>query len=314
MDVMNKRSLNTSVAVLMLAIAGPALAAPEVSVSASAGYRVDSLTWNSAGGGVNVLSELAWTDLSSVETTFDFNFNWGGLYLGGDIGYGAIVDGLSVDSTFGQSDRIGESARIYADTVGSVVDLSGYVGYASLIRTVGHSKTYIMPMLGYDYRIQKLSDTGGFDYLAGTAVSGLDRRYDAYWGGVWAGLSVWEKDNALGLTIRADFSVHAGTYYGVGDWNLRQEYQNPVSFEHWGDSTGARFALAANYELGEKTDFIFGFSHSVWEVSGGSERIFLSGLDASGVSLGSASTAADTPLNKVEWNSTAVNIGIEYFF
>ena len=314
MDVMKKRSLNTSVAVLMLAVAGPVLAVPEVSVSASAGYRADNLTWNSASDSVNVSSELNWSDLSAAEVIFDFNFNWGGLYVGGDIGYGAVIDGLSRDSTFGQNDRLGESSRTYSDTGGSVYDLSAYLGYALNIRTAGNSKTYLMPMLGYDFHVQNLNDTNGFDYQADAALGGLDRTYETEWGGLWAGFSVWEKDNALGLTIRADFSVHDGTYYGVADWNLNQEYQHPISFEHWGDSTGARFALTSNYELSEKTDLIFGFSYSTWEVSQGSERVFLSGLDANGVSTGPASTAADTSLNKVEWTSTSVNIGVEYYF
>src|SRR4030042_680600 len=85
-------------------------------ISLSTGYRVDDLSWNIAGNlygsNPNVLSDLTWSDLETLQATVSGRAlvnEW--LYLRGSFGYGWTFSGDNLDSDFSGNDRTQEYSR-----------------------------------------------------------------------------------------------------------------------------------------------------------------------------------------------------------
>jgi hypothetical protein len=106
---------------VMLSTAAPTMgdSAGVGNFTLEAGYRLDELDWNIAGGikGPNIISELEWEDLEiyQMRGSGRFDFEKGNapfaLRLKGSLAYGWIVDGENQDSDFKGNNRTLEYSR-----------------------------------------------------------------------------------------------------------------------------------------------------------------------------------------------------------
>ena len=281
-------------------------------VSLSTGYRVDDLSWNIAGniGGSNpnVLSELTWSDLETLQATVSGRAlvnEW--LYLRGSLGYGWTFSGDNLDSDFSGNDRTQEYSRSSnsADD-GRVLDAAIGIGYQFSFLS---GRFRLSPLLGYSYSAQNLTLKDGVQVIATTLstppagpVRGLDSTYDASWLGPWLGI-----DLSFQITERValfgSLEYHWAAFDAQGNLNLRNDLDHPRSFEHDADGKGFLITLGTEYLLNGPWSLNMAFSYQKWSADPGLDRLYY----ANG-------SIAETRLNEVNWDSYALMLGLVYRF
>lgn len=282
----------------------------ETSLTVSQGIRVDNFDWNIAGNiygtDPNILSELTWSDITIIQTkahgrlTITDKF-----YVKYSLGYGRIIDGDNQDSDYDGYNRTDEYSRSNnsADD-GNVMDISAGLGYQLRPKS---DRFAITPLIGLSYHEQNFIMTDGYqtidesDGLIGP-FPGLNSKYDARWMGPWLGvdlsLKIINKVNLSGA-----IELHLADYEGVGDWNLREKWQHPKSFEHFANGYGMLIAAAIDYIFNEHWNIGIITSYQDWSTHRGISRTYLS----NGVVLG-------TRFNEANWNSLTAEAGITYRF
>jgi outer membrane protease len=277
------------------------------------GYRRDRLHWSIAAldGSPNILSELRWDEVESLELAGELRWsNPSNLYLRACGAVGWIVDGDNRDSDYLGDDRTLEFSRSYADTDGSVMDGSIGVGYRFDLPlfSVG-DRFHLMPLAGYSYHAQNLEDTDGRQVVAAYGFpmplgpfGGLDSSYDAYWHGPWLGF-----DFDLGLSERhhltGSLEYHWADYRAEADWNLREDFQHPVSFRHKADGEGVMASIGYRYRPQNRWFLELDVHYRNMSADAGEDKTWFS----DGSSL-------ETRLNEVEWESWSVDIGLGFLF
>lgn len=283
-------------------------------VSVSAGYRVDSLNWsiagNSAGGNPNILSELSWKNLESAQIGIESDISFDEeIYIRSYINYGYIFDGEVQDSDYNGDNRSGEFSRSVNDSNGDYVgDASVGIGYEiwTIDSSVGRNLR-IIPILGYSFSRQSLAMSNGFQVVpASGAFSGLDSSYQADWYGPWVGVDLWlESSDEDYMILRMEY--HRADYYAEANWNLRPEFQHPVSFEH--DTTGTGYVISLGWHHTPKYEWQYSvrLDYQRWQADAGLDRVFFSDPVVAQAACGN-NVQCDTQLNGVNWRSFALSV------
>jgi hypothetical protein len=292
------------------------------------GYRRDELDWSIAGRlfdytqhsdvAVNVLSELTWRDLDiyqvglSNETLFADHF-----FFRLAFSQGTIYDGENQDSDYKGNNRTEEWSRSNnsADE-GEVRDMSVATGYRFKLFKKRISLT---PLLGYSYHEQNLVMTDGYQTVSEPdtdlhlnppdvgAFDNLDSSYDARWRGPWLGVDTCYTLKlprpSLIMAFGLGLEYHWVDYSASADWNLRSDLAHPESFEH--EAAGTGFVVAAKWRC--QFPFNLGlslrFNYQDWSTNAGTDRVYLS-----------SGLADETRLNKVNWTSQSLLLGVDYAF
>ncbi|MCG6908790.1 MAG: autotransporter outer membrane beta-barrel domain-containing protein [Deltaproteobacteria bacterium] len=279
--------------------------------------RRDALDWNIAGQkdgtNPNVLSELTWDDLVVYELSLGFStLIKKRIRFKGYLNYGRIVDGENQDSDYQADDRREEFSRSNNDAGdGSTFDVSLGAGYALQL---GTEVITFIPMAGLSLHRQNLTMTDGYQTITwdqGPSLgpfSGLDSSYEAQWWGPWIGLDV-TLDIDTGWKALPQVFPHAGVeyhwaeYYAQADWNLRDDFEHPKSFEHDARGTGVRMMVGIGTQFNENWSMEFGYAQQRWSATDGIDRVFFSD-----------GTRAETRLNEVNWKSHSLSIAVRYRF
>ncbi|MBV1914267.1 MAG: hypothetical protein KUG72_02715 [Pseudomonadales bacterium] len=281
----------------------------ESEVSFRVGYRVDQLDWNIASdpSGThtpNILSELTWDDIESVELQFDFSGKLASqFYYHLDLSIAGIRKGKNQDSDYHGNNRTLEFSRSNNNASdGYLGDISGAIGYPIQLDEDGKKRFRLTPLLGYSYHRQNFSITDGEQTLASAGtpplgpIAGLDSSYEAEWYGPWFGFEL-AFVLAPGVNLDIQFEHHVGEYLGVGNWNLREDFQHPRSFEHIADSSGNSLFLSLVIDRGWL--WIVSAQFQKWQTDAGTDRIFFSD-----------DTSVTTRLNEVNWQSNSLSFGV----
>jgi len=285
----------------------------ETDFTLSAGYRVDDLDWNIAGNingnSPNVLSELTWDDVESYQVKLQGNIVWPNIIaLRGYANYGWIFDGDNQDSDYLGNNRTLEFSRSNNSTDDdNVWDASIAIGYPFRFgQTVLGTLT---PLLGYSYHEQNLNITDGDQTIPNLGpFPGLDSSYDTEWYGPWIGFDLRFK--ALEITTFAHrfetyftYEYHWADYYAEANWNLRDDFAHPKSFEHDADGTGWKIGAGFNLWLHRNWALNFNYDYQDWSTDGGTDKVFFSD-----------GRTEVTRLNEVNWTSYALSLGVSLRF
>ncbi len=276
------------------------------------GYRHDNLDWNiagnSSGTNPNVLSELEWSDLDIIQVKLQGRAVVSGkFYLRGQVDYGWIRDGENRDSDYNGDNRTDEFSRSVNLTEDDQVwDASLGLGW---VVTFGTDYCRLAPMVGYSIHKQNLRITNGYQVIpAAGSFSGLNSTYQARWNGPWIGCDLIfntpaqrKKGRDARLLLTAEY--HWVDYYAQADWNLRDDFQHPKSFEH--ETVGSGMVLGIQWLLGFKSnwDFSLAGQYQLWQTDSGVDRVFMTD-----------GTRPETMLNEVNWESFELMVGINYRF
>lgn len=295
---------------LLMAASSVAVADSEVSMALDLGYRQDKLTWNIAGAGVNILSELKWTDMAIFQPRLRLSARSDALQLMASFSAGTVQSGDNQDSDYLFSDRQGEFSRSNNRAGGTMQDGSIGVGYRFEATGAEGRRVYFMPTAGISIHEQALTMSNGVQTVSTAGetpplgpIAGLNSRYDAHWHGGWVGASFIGEEADSGWRLSLDIAAHAMQYRAEADWNLRDDFLHPVSFTHEANGGGLTLALNSMRPLGAGLAWLMGFEYGQWRTASGVDTVFLSD--------GSYSR---TRLNRVEWQSMVISTGLAWRF
>ena len=270
------------------------------------GYSQDFLQWSIAStpsGTVtpNILSELTWRNLEIIQTYAGVESYLGSnqrLAFIGHISYGSIYRGDNQDSDYNGDNRTGEFSRSNnSSDEGSTSSISLALGYDFF----ENSEFSLMPMLGYAENRQNLKMTNGFQTIpANGAFAGLNSSYDAKWSGPWLGFKLGNRGD---IRFYLDYRAHFVDYVGLADWNLRSDFQHPVSFRHDANGFGQTLQLGLVFDVNETIALGMNYTYQDWQTDPGVDTIYFSN--------GAVGT---TRLNEVVWTSDIYNFTIEVSF
>lgn len=271
------------------------------------GQRTDALRWNIAsditGEAVpNILSELTWEDVQSKQLTLAAQLtDIEGPQLRVAATYGWIYQGDNQDSDYIGDDRTQEFSRSNNDAAGDEVwDASLAFGYR--LRLAGNA-IYLTPLLGFSHHAQDLRMSDGNQTIPDDGpFSGLDSTYQTEWSGVWLGLELEAK---IAPHVRSYWraEVHKADYNAEANWNLRDDFNHPKSFEHKADGRGIVLSTGFYLPAPRRWSIKLSLDYQHWITDPGTDRVFF----ADG-------TTSTTRLNEVEWSSWSASAGIQLQF
>lgn len=289
----------------------------ETIFSLDMGLRRDNLDWsiagNTSGTSPNILSELEWSDVDSYQLALKNRTRVGRhLYFRSYFNYAVIQRGRLRDSDYAGNDRTAEYSRSISQTSDDQLwDFSFGAGYPFVF--LG-GRLMVAPLLGASVHKQNFRMTDGnqvVTWLRGPDLGpfqGLNSTYKARWEGVWGGCDLryrmtpnWKKTinpMELGLSVE----LHQARYTAEANWNLRNDLQHPVSFEH--DADGIGYILAGEWliHLAPRWGLDFQINYQRWTTDSGTDRVyFIDGVSA-------------TRLNEVNWDSRSLLLGVTYTF
>ena len=284
------------------------------SLAVENGYRADELSWSIAGtiGGnnPNILSELTWSNLESYHIRGEGVFEAKKIfYLRGAYDYGWIFDGENQDSDYNADDRRAEFSRSNNKSKeGKLQDATLGIGYP--FNPVGGGSEYdlrFIPLVGYSYHQQDLRITDGSQTIPPTGpFYGLDSEYKAYWRGPWIGFDLEIKPRKK-WKVFGSFEYHWYRYRGEARWNLRKDFQQPLSFRHDTTGQGVYGSAGLAYLASKHWSFYLKAEAIDFSTESGLDKVYA-------IITGGNQTTSDTQLNVVNWESWAVNAGAKYEF
>jgi hypothetical protein len=285
----------------------------ETDFTFNAGYRVDNLDWNIAGNdngnNPNVLSELTWDDVESYQVKFQGSVVWPNIIaIRGYANYGWIFDGDNQDSDYWEDNRTLEFSRSNNSTDDdNVWDASLAIGYP--IRFGQTVLGTLTPLLGYSYHEQNLNITDGHQTIPNLGpFPGLDSSYDTEWYGPWIGFDLRFKAKEITTFAHrfetyVTYEYHWADYYAEANWNLREVFAHPKSFEHDADGNGWKIGAGFNLWFHRNWALNFNYDYQDWSTDGGTDKVFFSD-----------GRTEVTRLNEVNWTSYALSLGVSLRF
>ncbi|MFC1875864.1 hypothetical protein ACFL2E_01115 [Thermodesulfobacteriota bacterium] len=288
-----------------------------IEIETGYGYRRDHFDWNIAGdlqgNNPNVLSELTWKDLLIHEVHLGLRANLKKSFvLKGSINYGVIVSGDNRDSDYSADNREMEFSRSINETdKGHTLDAQLGAGYR--FRLISESLS-VIPLAGYSYHRQYLTMTDGnqtITWIGGSPLGpfeGLDSSYDAEWQGPWVGIEMILETEKFTKTLPpisfyAAWEYHRADYYAEANWNLRDDFMHPKSFEHEADGIGMVTSLGVCIRLSDRWSVTLEYETEEWSTERGVDRVFLEN-----------NSIIETRLNEVNWHSDVIRFGCSVHF
>ena len=284
----------------------------------TAGYRTDKLNWHIAGNlqgtAPDVLSELTWTGLEIFELKLANRTVVGKrFHLRGHLDYGTVISGDNRDSDYAGDNRTQEFSRSLNGVNGHNV-WDGSVGAGPGFAFFESSLT-ICPMIGYAVSEQDLNIVDGnqvFTAPPATTPTGpfesLDSRYQTRWTGPWVGLDLlfsapWTQGPFTAVDVRFTGEYHRLGYDAEANWNLRSDFNHPVSFVHEADGEG--FAAGAAIRLAMQHRWGIHVGMQLREMTAGN------GVDRTFYADGSV---VETRLTDVRWRTFSLQAGLSCRF
>lgn len=268
-------------------------------IALKSGYQQESLHWsiagNSNGSSPNILSELRWKNLGAISSGINASWKiWRGLTLSGSYTTTFTISGNVSDMDYTADNRTAVSyAENFAADKGSTASGSACLGY-ELKSSSGISFT---PALGYviNRDLLYLTDhTGRFP--------ALNSSYKTNWKGLFislnAGIAL-----APRLKVSTRFTYNQVNYRATGDWNLRTQFEQPVSYRHRALAYGLEASAELTYALCKNLSVEAGSACSFWQTGNGTDQLYLSN-----------GSTDHTQLNQVLKSCYQLNAGLKLQF
>lgn len=288
----------------------------ELDVNAGIGFYQGELQWSIASdisGTVtpNILSELTYADIEyeTFETDGTLRFNRGflsGFQLEAYFLAGEASGGRNQDSDYDGDNRTQEYSRSYSEAKGSeITRVESIIGY----RIKLSENLTIIPKMAYAYNEQHLKMTRGVQVIdtrthalsLGPFDGNLNSTYTAEWEGLWFGGALqWRVPKHL---LSLELQAHWLDYYAEANWNLRDDFAHPVSFAHWSEASGFRWALQYQYYFHTRFSAWLNISGESFEADPGRDVVYFA--DGS---------RGATRLNGVTWDSSGYALGVAINF
>ena len=160
----------------------------------------------------------------------------------------------------------------------------------------------IAPLFGVAYHEQNFRITNGTQTYGTADLSGLNSTYQTEWQSTWVGIDLMMKiTETLSLLLTGEY--HDADYKAEADWNLREDFQHPVSFVHYADGDGITYKAGLEKLFNKRWTVGLNYIKHDWSTDPGIDRVFFSN-----------GNIVQTRLNEVTWESETINLSIGYRF
>jgi hypothetical protein len=289
----------------------PAFSEPLITEwSLSPALRTDEFRWNIAGdingGNPNILSELSWKKIKVQQLSLSGALRRPNAYYAEASGaVGMIVGGRNQDSDYAGNHRTLEFSRSNNDaSQGRVDDLR--VGAGFPFEKPGDS--LVIPLIGWGYSSERLFMSHGNQTVSALGnpmplgpFSGLNSNYRHRWQGAWVGLrsgAALSPRSSAQMTFRYFPNL---SYLAAADWNLRDDFSHPKSYEHQAKGKGWEWVPSLSYDVSSANTLTVDLSWRHWRAGPGTDRVFF----ADG-------TSSETRLNEVVWDSLSFELSLAF--
>lgn len=283
---------------------------PSLTLQLEPGFRIDDASWNisDSDGTPNVLSEVSWNRLESPQLGITAQVHDGKrTRIRGYFAYADVTSGVNHDSDYSGDYRSGEFSRSDNRADGDLIDTEVSVGVSyKILDPQIQGRMQVTPIVGYAHYEQQLAMRDGVQVVSNPPATiplgpfdGLNSSYDTQWSAFWFGAELhWQYTPRWGFEFTYQRFVN-GDYDARADWNLRSDFQHPVSFIHRADGDGHSLRAGVSYELNSKFFLMGRLTHNNFKAHTGTDTTF----NADG-------TISTTNLNAAYWRATAVTLGI----
>jgi len=258
------------------------------------GDRQTKVDWNIAGNlagtNPNIISELDWRNIKSIQFMLGSIWQDGDYFLKVSGEYGRIYEGENQDSDYNLDNRKSEFSRSL-NKAGKDYMLDTEISYGKDYVISGKLK--LSPMIGYSLHRQHLKIYDGKMVIGSANLTGLDSLYQANWSGPQLGLGINYKINKSIFSL--NYSLQDINFNGYTNWNLRSDLKHPKSMTQKGDGSGNK--ISASYERAVS-------SFSSLSLIGNYYRYSADGTHTFHL----ASSDSSQKLNQVNWKSSEVKL------
>jgi len=268
------------------------------------GWRADYLRWKvrfPEDGGATGVSVLTWSQVQSITTGVHFETTYRERWMLRATGsFGGAVGGFNTDSDY--TDGFQYSKSVSSARGSTFWDTSLAFGYHIPFH---EQRLVLTPLIGLQYQYAWLRMRGGAITVgedSGESLSDLNNSYrpnifNGFVGSELAWMATpW-------LKFSGGLQLGLGYYYARAQWNLRDEFAQPLSFVHNG--------LAWTIEGNLGAEVMISRQWSIFSRVFSRGSMVVDGRDRIQFSDGSSST---TQLVNMTWATLGVDLGVGFRF
>jgi len=243
----------------------------KLQLSLSTGRQQEDFNWsiagNSNGQSPNILSELKWKNVSGQNYAAFAQWNlWRRVSIFADYNRTSVTSGSVSDMDYSKDNRMAPTyAETFSDNKGYTDGWSLGAGYVIF----NNPLFSLVPYIGYGSSAQYLyivDLTGQFP--------GLNSNYNAQWKGPL--LRVTSSVKIIhALKFAAAITYNQAKYSALGDWNLINEFQHPLSYHHAADGYGISASGKLIYNLTGNVAINIGCNYYNWQTGTGFDQLYL---------------------------------------
>ena len=240
------------------------------------GYSFSKSSFNIAGNergeNPNVLSELIWDPTNAIEYGADFTLKNKSFVLKADVLLNKTVAGNVSDIDYDGDNRTLPYSTLYlSNHKGSGYSLKLQPGYDWSTQKQVSFITY----LSLDYSSRNLYILNDKDWRTNNSnyISGLNSYYKYKFPNYGAGAQVTFKFNSK-WSGQAAAEGHFSKYYAYGHWNLIDDFEKPISYEHKGNGKKINTSLGLSYALNPQTNIGVNYHLNHFGVSNGKDYLY----------------------------------------
>ena len=247
-----------------------------LSITPTIGYSISKTTFNIAGNELgknpNVLSELIWDPTNALEYGVDLKLAHRKFVLNADLTFNKTLLGNVSDIDYGGDNRTQPYSTLY---------LSNHKGLGYSIK--------IQP--GYEWsKLENLSLTTylSLDLTSRSLYILNDNNWRSNERNYIAGLNSYYKykfpNYGIGLALDYNLSPQWSTqiaiegaiskYYAYGNWNLIEEFEKPISYEHKGNGKKVNTSLGLAYTIHPRTSLAISYNLDHFNVTNGKDYLY----------------------------------------
>lgn len=272
---------------------------PRLKVSLNAGYATEKLSWSIAGNTMgtspNVYSELIWKKLNGTAVAIDLKYQYHDrLFVEGQYRSKNTGSGWVNDTDYGADNRTSPT-------------------YSTTLNTRGGSSNNFSAGTGYDLKLtDQLSLAGSVGYVRDkqrllindrkSTDNLLNSSYETNWNGGYLKLEPEYQLSRL-IRISAGITYQQLNYKGKGNWNLRDDFQQPLSYIHHAKGYSLNNNLNLSLKVYQNLFIRFDGNYQTWNTGYGTDKLFLV-----------AGKTPETRLNKVNSSAYRFSSGVEMRF
>jgi len=265
-----------------------------------------SIAGNNNGSNPNILSELSWRNLTDYILTINHSQPFfEDFQIVSSVSLGVVKNGSVTDSDYFGDDRTFEFSRSVSNSQGRISTWHFGLSHHSRIRLPNLADTiYTQNTLGWMSKQIHLTMENGKQILPfRDYIANLNSSYSSTWQGIYVAT-----DNAIRtgrkLVIGIKMSMLFGQYHAQANWNLRSDFQHPVSFEHESNKAKTvKIKLYATFAFTRNLHGNFYTGYFTSDVNQGKDTAFFSD-----------NTKGTTALNQVQYKGELVGTGIIFYY